>query len=122
MKLYYQGKGKNFGDAVNHDLFEGLFNQQVQRSRHYTADCYAIGSILGKALYNTKKSPVARENVKRHLYAITLKRHPIHILGSGFIEDVRETMGKLQPFRPLNVVALQGHKRNNGTDPSSKAG
>lgn len=109
MKLYYHGEEKNFGDAVNYNIFKELFNQDVNRTRYYKADFLAIGSILSKILYNTN-SPYAWENIRKLYYSIVLRDRPLNILGSGFIRNVRETFGELKLFRPVNVIALRGHK------------
>ncbi len=108
IKLYYQGNGRNFGDVVNYDLFTRLFCCDVVATRPYKADCIAIGSILNKILYDTNLSFFACKNLKKMYYSIALKKCPIYILGSGFIEDVRETYPSLKLFRPVNVVALRG--------------
>jgi len=108
IKLYYQGKGRNFGDAINYDIFNSLFNCNVVASRPYTADCMAIGSVLSKVLYDTNKHVLARKNLKKTFSSILMNKQPIHILGSGFIEDVRKTYPKLKLFRPVNLVALRG--------------
>lgn len=115
MKLYYQGKeksrgkGSNFGDAINYNIFHELFHCRVKSARPYNADCIGIGSILGKILYDTNRPRTARQNLKMAYYSAILRDRPINILGSGFIEDVRKTYPTLKLFRPVNVIALRGH-------------
>ena len=104
MRLYYQGKGLNFGDTLNYHLFKELFNCTVQSARPYDADFIAVGSVLDRVLYDTRKPALSRQNLKRRWSAITGKKRPIHVLGSGFIEDVRRTYPKLRPFRSLDVI------------------
>ena len=109
MNLYYHGKRKNFGDAVNYNIFKELFNQDVSPTRYYKADFLAIGSILSRVLYNPTPHHTWK-NLRKLYYSIALRHQPINILGSGFIEDVRETYGELKLFRAVNIIALRGHK------------
>lgn len=108
MNLYYQGRGTNFGDAINYNIFSELFGLKVKATRPQKADCLAIGSILQKVLFDTNASRISRKNLKKTYSSIIRKSRPIHILGSGFIEDVRTTYPELKAFLPLNVIALRG--------------
>jgi len=109
MNLYYHGKRKNFGDAVNYNIFKELFNQNVHQTRYYKADFMAIGSILSRILYNTAH-PYSWSNIKKRYYSIALRHRPLNILGTGFVKNIGETYGELKLFRPVNVIALRGHK------------
>lgn len=108
LNLYFQGKGRNFGDVVNQEIFSQLYGCEVKSARPYTADCMAIGSILYRILYDTHRSAFNRQNLKRSFYSAISRARPIHILGSGFIEDVRKTYPSLKIFRPIVVRALRG--------------
>ena len=109
MKLYYHGTSKNFGDSVNYNIFKDLFNQDITRTRYYKADFIGIGSILTRVLYNPTPHHTWK-NLRKLYYSIVLRNQPINILGSGFVEDVRKTYRRLKQFRPVNIIALRGHK------------
>jgi hypothetical protein len=109
MKLYYHEKWKNFGDCVNYNIFKELFNQDITRTRYYKADFLGIGSVLTRVLYNPTPHHTWK-NLRKLYYSIARRHQPINILGSGFVEDVRETYRELKLFRGVNIIALRGYK------------
>ncbi len=109
MKLYYHEKWRNFGDCVNYNIFKELFHQDIIRTRYYKADFLGIGSVLTRVLYDPTPHHTWK-NLRKLYYSIIRRDHPINVLGSGFVEDVRETYGKLKLLRGVNIIALRGHK------------
>ena len=109
LNLYYQHKGNNFGDVLNYNIFNDLFFTKINPSRPYQADAIGMGSILEKIFYNTNKSIIYRKNLKRKICSITNKK-PIKILGSGFINDIRENYSSLKLFRPIKIIGIRGKK------------
>ena len=110
MHLYYQKNGRNFGDVLSENIFGDLFDQDVRYAKYFQADYIAIGSILQKVFYNDKRGCGAYENLKKKVRAFASRNRPLHVLGSGFIEDVLTYSDPIKPVRKLNLIALRGEK------------
>ncbi len=109
LKLYYQYKTSNFGDALNYNIFSDLFSSKIKPVRPYQADAIGIGSILGRIFYEPNKSMVNRKNINRKISSIINKKS-INILGSGFIQDISNNYSDLKLFRPINLIGIRGKK------------
>jgi len=109
LKLYYQHKTNNFGDALNYNIFSDLFSCNIKTVRPYQADAIGIGSILNRIFYEPGISIISRKNINRKIGSIINKK-PINILGSGFINDISDYYPDLKLFRPINLVGIRGRK------------
>ena len=79
LKLYYQHKTNNFGDALNYNIFSDLFSSEIKPVRPYQADAIGIGSILNRIFYEPGISIISRKNINRKIASVINKK-PINIL------------------------------------------
>lgn len=87
----------NMGDLLNPIIFKKVFNKEATYQHPDVADIIGIGSILQQVYYPS-------------LFRLANKK-PLHVWGSGFIEEsfvAQEAFNTMKPLRPLNVLALRG--------------
>lgn len=106
VRLFYFNKIQNFGDALNLQVMENLFNIRVERSDPARADLVAIGSLLEAFLWRRIKIP-------SFLLGKYLFLKPILVYGSGFIKAPKyDNYGNEKTdsfYRKLDCFALRGH-------------
>lgn len=97
IKFYWYKSEYNFGDILNTLLFRDFFCVPFEYSKASSADCVAIGSILGQLLTN-------KFGLGRRLRKIFMG--PVKIWGSGFSRP--DPTGCAVMMRKLDVRAVRG--------------
>lgn len=107
INLYYCDS-INFGDRLNKNIFEDVFNLKIKESKTWQADIIGIGSILDRCLLQI------RDIIPFLLTNIFRIKKPLYVFSSGFGFDNEHYRIKGRFFkntiikRNLNIVALRG--------------
>lgn len=99
VKLYYFNSASNFGDLLNIDLFNKLFNCNVIASGISKCNTIAIGSLLQMFL-------VPKLKIFKIIKGIL--KPPVTVYGTGFISQSNEDDNKVF-CRKLDVRAVRGY-------------
>jgi len=103
IKLYYAGKLKNFGDALNIDICTKIFKTIPVFSSIWKCQSTFIGSTLDFFEYKR----YSKKFFFRLLFSCMIKQK-VKVWGSGFMSDVKNNYEK-KLFRELEVYAVRGH-------------
>jgi len=96
IRLYYSTKHQNLGDAASPLVVGAVSGASASYEPSATADFFALGSILGKAVPD---APSFFGRLRGRF------ARPVTVWSSGFIHEPPATAA---PIRPLRVLALRG--------------